>query len=288
MRIFSSMMIVAILFYPFEVVRASDPCPGRQSDLKNATDTARIAWLKLDSDVSGLKFDRTKFTTQLRAALEQSAVKDIQDSIAAVNATQPPTKQLHISDANLQVAAKKKVNLLFARPDMKTYVAKLTNDAEDAFIDAKAKKQVELANAKKQMDDQLIAEKAKLDGNCSYDFPSQFVRIIAQALQIDIRVDGGMVKFGEFQTLIPEFNDGKVMLGNQRLMDFPVVKGGQVSIGGTSVGVTPMILSGGVVLPATAILQALHIDVPKIDIPINIGNGNNGHGLNMQIGNWKF
>jgi hypothetical protein len=289
MRLLSLLVTGSLFLFSATIVRGDiDPCPARQNDFRNAGATARAAWQKINLDVGGLQFNQKRFQAQLRTELEKQATQDIRDTIVAVNAGRGADKQLHISDLSLQAAAKKKIDLMLARPETKSYIEQVTRQAEDTFIQEKAKKQLELANSKKQLDDQIDAEKKKLDANCSYDFPSQFVRIISQVLQIDVRVEGGMITIGDFKTLIPVFNAGKVMLGDHYLMDVPVVKDGQISVGGTSVGILPEIASGGILLPATAVAKALKIDLPKIDVPVKIGGGNDGHGLDVQVGNWKF
>jgi len=267
---------------------ALDPCPAKQHDFSTSVAATQVAWQKVNTELGAITFSRSRFQAQMRTKLEEQSVKDIEDTLTAVNSTRSKDKQLAISKISLSAAAKKKVDLMLARPEMKKAVEQATLQAEDAFLQQKAAKQVELAQKKKQMDDQIDVEHKKLDDNCKYDFPSQLVRIVSQLLQIDMRIQDGMVTVGQFKTDIPVISAGKVMLGNHYLMDLPVIKDGQVQIGGTTVSPVPVILGGQVLLPATVLAGALQIPLPKIDVPVKIGNGNDGHGLNVQVGNWKF
>ncbi len=189
---------------------------------------------------------------------------------------------------SLSAAAKKKVALTLAKPEMQRYVEQMTRQAEDAFLQEKGKRQLESAQNKKQLDDQIDAEQKKLDANCQYDFPTQLLRVASQLLQIDMRVQDGMLTVGDFKTDVPVINAGKVMLGGHPLMDLPVIKNGQIEIGGTPIAPVATIAGGAVLLPTVIVAKILKIDIPKVDVPVKIGGGNDGHGLNMQVGNWKF
>jgi hypothetical protein len=266
-----------------------DPCPGKQRDFRSAVQTTQVAWAKANASLDQVTFDRVAVSRKLRGMLEQQAVSDIQGTITALNPTRPPDKQISISKETLALVAQKKVTAMLATPAMKSYVDRLLRDAETAFLEEKAKRRLELVQQKKQLDSAIDGEQKKLDDNCKYDVVSQVARIAGQLLQIDMRVQDGALKIGDFQTQLPVLNAGKVMLGNHHLMDVPVIKDGNLAIGGTTIAPLPVILSGGLNVPATVIAKALHIETPKIDVPVSIGRGGNDHrGLDMQIGPLKF
>jgi cytochrome oxidase assembly protein ShyY1 len=221
------------------------------------------------------------------------SLKDINETVDAVNATLAPKKQkMTVTKANRAAAAQYKVTAMLARPEMRKYYDQMARDAENAFLEEKAKRMLELAQEKKNMDSGIDQEQKKLEDNCKYDAVSQLQRVALQVLQIDMRIENGMLKIGDFKTDLPVLNAGKVMLGGHHLMDLPVVKDGSVQIGGTSIAPLPLVAQGQVLLPATVIAKALKIDLPLVNTPVTVGPvtiGAKDHGgLGVTVGNWKF
>jgi len=259
-----------------------DPCDRAHRNFDASARSTREAWLTVNAQLSKITFDPAQIRAQLRSELEKQAVQDIKDLVTATNTGLAENKKLHISDVNMKVAAAKKVDLALARPETKRYVEQVVQASEDKFLQDKAQKQLELAQNKKQMDDQIEAEHKKLDDNCHYDFPTQIVRIVAQVLSIDMRIQDGMVTIGDFKTDVPVISAGKVTLGNHYLMDLPVVKGGQVEIAGVAITQIPVISGGSITVPVVPglapVAQALHVNLPQITLPAlpNISHGQVG------------
>jgi hypothetical protein len=287
-RVSQTLASLAFLLTAVNLIADLDPCPTRERDFNTSAANATAGWATISSKLEAVRFNRAAFEAQYRAVLEAQAVKDVTDTIASLNTTRKKDDQILVTTTSLKAAAHTKVTRMIALPEIKQRVDLLIRDAENTFQEAKAKKRLELAQQKQQLDKQIDDARGQLHANCQYDFPNQLKRIVLQLFQIDMRVEGGTLKIGDFKTDVPTINAGKVTSGNHHLMDLPVIKNGNVEIGGTNIGPLAVIAAGQFIAPAVNALKEIKIDIPQIDVPVKIGNGNDGKGLNMQVGSWKF
>lgn len=279
---FLQAMIFGLLLASVTLTKAElDKCPAKQHELQAQASTARAAWEKINTNITNYQFSRTAFQAQYRTKLEELAVHDLEDTLTAWNATAPPGKKIpSISRANLQIAAKKKVELSLARPEVQRAMEDATQQAQDSVIKAKADALQRLAGKKQEMDNEISAAGKQLDASCTYDFPSQMVRIVDSTLDLKSSVENGVLNIMLRNTPF-KVKDGQIWNGDHPLMDIPVVATDGVKVGGVNIAPLPTFNGGNVQLPILPGVAPVNIRLPDVSV-------GHGPGLGVKIGNWSF
>jgi hypothetical protein len=267
------------------VARADlDRCPDKQREFQGQVAAADDAWNNLNAKVSAAQFPREAFLIAYRKHLEEEALHNLEDLITGYNSTALPKNKIPpVSKANLQLAAKNTVDLELARPEVKQVRAYAMQQAEDYFFQKRAAKLVELANRKKDMDDKFNNVHGQLNASCTYDFPSQTVRIAQGALDEAAKLENGVLQF--LTANLPlKAKDGQLWDGDHPVLDLPVVTTSGVSIGGTNIALVPTFSGGALqipVLPGVPGVPPLNIKLPDVSCC-------SGPGLGVHIGGISF
>lgn len=256
-----------------------DPCPTKQQQFQGQAAATDRSWQQINTELAAAKFPKVAFLAAYREQLETRASNDLGDTITALNSTIPAKKKVSISKANLKLAVKTKVDLSLKHPDVRDQMERDTQAAEDLFLQKKAAAQLELANKKKTMDDQINDAHKKLNASCTYDFPSQMVRIASDGLQVQSKIEDGVLRIATFNTL--QVKGGQLMYGDHPLMDIPVVTPSGISVGGANIQALPTFSSGNIEFPVVPGLPPVKVPLP----PVTIGSG---PGLGVTIGSWHF
>lgn len=212
---------LTMLLIATTIVRADlDKCPEKQRQFQGQAAAMDGQWNYLNTQVTAAQFPRVAFQAEYRKMLEQNALHDLEDGITAHNLIPglKANQKIAVSKAHLQIAAKIKVELSLKRPENIQKMEYDTKQAENYFHQKKADRLVELAKQKKDIDNQLADVQQKLNASCTYDFPSQTVRIAQGALDEKAKIEDGVLQFMTRNLPLKE-KQGQLWFGDHPILD---------------------------------------------------------------------